>query len=562
MIETATPDPGDSLQPQYEAALRQMPAGVILAEVPSGRWLLVSERVEEIWRRRLEPVERLEVDDREGYGPDGHRYDAADWPLARAVRRQERIDGEEIEIVRGDGSRGILEVSAVPVRDPAGRIVCAVEKSLDVTGQRRRERLRRFLSEASALLASSLDYEVTLRNVARLAVPSLADWCAVDLLRDDGTIERLAAEHVDERKARAAQEIARRYPVDPKAAVGVARVLRTGEPELHRAVDTGLLEQVADDPAHLRLLRASGIRSAIIVPLTARDRRLGAMLFVSTRPDRLYDDEDLAFAQDLGVRAAAAIDNARLYRQSQEANRAKADFLAIVSHELRTPLTAVIGYSELLAMGVPDALTTRQQEQVERIEVSARHLLQLIEEILTMASLETGTLRIRPDRVTLDEVLRKAEVIARPLAEAKGLTLRVPRAGIDIVTDPERLLQVLLNLLSNAVKFTPAGGVELETSVRGGRVRLTVRDTGIGLSDEHRSRIFDPFWQAEQPITRTVGGTGLGLSIARRLAEALGGAVSVESTPGEGTTFMIDLPLRPRGSAGNARAAAHLPDRG
>ncbi|HET7322169.1 MAG TPA: HAMP domain-containing sensor histidine kinase [Longimicrobiaceae bacterium] len=245
-----------------------------------------------------------------------------------------------------------------------------------------------------------------------------------------------------------------------------------------------------------------------------------------------------------GGRGAAG-ERAPLHRDPEDALHAQDDFLAVVSHELRTPLTAIIGYAELLELGIPEKLTERQREQVERIEISARHLQNLIEEILAVASLRSGADRVHRERVEIAELLHDAEVITRPLADEKGVALEMEPApeGLTVESDAHKLLQVLLNLLSNAVKFTDEGSVRVSTQREGAGVKVRVADTGIGIDLEQRERIFEPFWQVEQPITRKTGGTGLGLTISRRLIELLGGTLEVESTPGEGSVFTVRIPL-------------------
>jgi signal transduction histidine kinase len=340
--------------------------------------------------------------------------------------------------------------------------------------------------------------------------------------------------------------LAHRCPKNPEAPGGVARVLRTGEAEL-ALEDTGQsLEAVAADAEQLGLLRALRACAVMIVPLVARGKTIGALTFVSVRPQRLYGERDLELAQELATRAALAIDNARLYHETQAASRAKSDFLAIMSHELRTPLTAIIGYAELLELGIPEPVTESQREQIERIEVAARHLQQLIEEILAVASLEAGEAKIRRQEVSVAELLHRAEVIIRPMAMAKELRLEVEGLAEPAVveTDPEKLLQVLLNLLTNAVKFTESGSIRLGARVHGGKLELEVDDTGIGVHPRDHDRIFEPFWQVDQPITRRAGGTGLGLTISRRLVDLLAGDIRVESEPQRGSRFLVRVPLR------------------
>ena len=243
--------------------------------------------------------------------------------------------------------------------------------------------------------------------------------------------------------------------------------------------------------------------------------------------------------------AEAAVEQAQAARaEAESANGAKSDFLAVMSHELRTPLAAIMGYQELLADGITGPVTEPQAQQLGRIKASARHLLSLIDEILTFTRLDAGRETVKQEPVDLHEAIRDAVEIVEPLAEAKKLELVAmsPGPGVTIESDPMKLRQILVNLLSNAVKFTDEGRVSVEGKVVGNECHLTVSDTGIGIPEEHLNKIFDPFWQVEQKATRRATGTGLGLTVTRRLANLLGGDVSVNSSPGEGSVFMVMLP--------------------
>jgi signal transduction histidine kinase len=530
-----------------EGVLRQLPIGLVVAELPGGRVVHGSERLAEIWRRPMEPgIAVGEADGWKCFHADGRPYRQEEWPLTRSLESGEVVEQEEIEILRGDGTRGVVLVSSTPLLDAEGTRIGAVATLVDVTEERRMAWERRFLNRASAHLSTSLELGATLRNVARLALPALADWCAVDLLDESGQIKRLVVEHHDPVHMAAAEELERRYPPLLTNRLGVGNVLRTGVAELYTRVEEAVIGEVAQDDRHLQLMREMGIASVMVVPLRARERTLGALVFAVGDPERAYGERQLALAEELALAAAMAIDNARLYQESQAANRAKADFLAVISHELRTPLTAIIGYSELMGLGVPEPISDRQREQVERIELSARHLLQLIEEILTMANLETGQAQVRAATVDVGDLLRRAEAITRPLADAKGLTLDFDPVPDSLVlrADGEKLLQILLNLLSNAVKFTERGGVHVVARAEEDQLAFQIRDTGVGLDREHWAKVFQPFWQVEQPVTRRAGGTGLGLAISQRLIALLGGTIDVESEAGKGSTFTVRVPIR------------------
>jgi signal transduction histidine kinase len=405
------------------------------------------------------------------------------------------------------------------------------------------EERMRLLDEAGRILASSLDYETTVSAVARLAVPKFADWAGVDVVVD-GEIKQLAVAHVDPRKVEWARELSRKYPVDPAARTGVPAVIRTGRPHLTKTVTDEMLAATAVDADHLRMLREIGMYSVVIVPMIARDQVLGAKTLISSNPARHYDERDVSLMMELARRAAMAIDNARLYRAALVANESKAACLATMSHELRTPLTAIIGYEELLADGIPGPVNETQKQQLQRIKVSAMQLLSLIDEILLFARVESGRETARIEPVVAKGAIDDAIALVTPSAEDRSLT--ITRGPVDpslmLRTDPGKLRQMLVNLIANAVKFTAKGGVTVRAKALGDSVIFEVQDTGIGITNEQMKHLFDPFWQADQLTTRQAGGSGLGLAVTKRLANLLGGDITVESRPQEGSIFRVTLP--------------------
>ena len=289
--------------------------------------------------------------------------------------------------------------------------------------------------------------------------------------------------------------------------------------------------------------------SARVLRVTDRKR---AELFVRERDARMGAERMRQDAESAKSEADAA------RAEAESANGAKSDFLAVMSHELRTPLSAIMGYQELLADGITGPINEQQAQQLGRIKASARHLLSLIDEILTFTRIDAGREEITLEFVSLAALLEPAAEIVEPLARAKNLHIEVmlPPNPIMIETDPVKVRQMIVNLLSNAVKFTDSGRIILTGDQKGDQLVISVEDAGIGIASEHFDRIFEPFWQVEQKATRRAGGTGLGLTVTRRLALLLGGDVSVKSAPGEGATFTICLPIRPSESPLIARAAA------
>ena len=413
------------------------------------------------------------------------------------------------------------------------------------------ERRAAFLAEASSILvASSLDFESTVRALARLGVSRLADWCAVVAYDAHERLRFVDLSHRDPRIERGIRGM-RGELVPPEETTIVAATSGGDTVRLDKIPETLWNAFDAVSTEGLRSDSAVGV----IVPLLGRGRAIGALLLVSNR--RRYRQDEIAVAEELARRAAIAIDNARLYREAQEANRAKTDFLAIMSHELRTPLNAIMGYTDLLDAEIAGTLTEEQRRQIARVRASARHLLQLIEEILSFARMEAGAEELRLMMMPIDALADEAVAVIAPLANEKNLDVSVRAEGSEgIESDPGKVRQILVNLLSNAVKFTERGSIEVHTYARDGMAYFEVKDTGIGIDRELEQRIFDPFWQAERPTTRRVGGTGLGLSVSIRYARLLGGDLAVRSTPGTGSVFTLKLPLVfPSERAEAARAA-------
>jgi PAS domain S-box-containing protein len=427
----------------------------------------------------------------------------------------------------------------------ASHIAFAISRKRAEAELRENVKAQQLLAEAGALLNSSLDYEETLRSITELAVPAIADWCLVDLTDERGGYHRIAAAAAYDEDKASAQGALRYYPPREDTGYGVAHVALTGEAQLVPNVGDAIVASIARDRVHLELLRSAGISSYMCAPLVTRGRTIGALTFAVSRSGRAYSTGELALAEELARRTAMAVDNARLYREAQEANLAKSQFLATMSHELRTPLNAISGYAELLELELHGPLTSDQREDIARIQRSQRHLLGLINDLLSFARIETGHLELRVEHVSLEEALRVAESLFTPQISAKNLSYERELVVDTLLclADRAKLGQILLNLLSNAVKFTPEGGdLTVTCELRDGGVAVHVRDSGPGIPLQKLEAIFQPFVQLHAPLTRVTEGTGLGLAISRELARAMGGDVTVSSEVGSGSTFTLTLP--------------------
>ncbi len=434
------------------------------------------------------------------------------------------------------------------LRDELQAKAAQLEENLEELEAARRRSA--FLADVSKRLAVSLEYEETLATVARLAVDGFADYCIVYLVDPDQSIRRAAIAHRDPAQEAIARALQHHPPPDPGGPHPVAKVLRTGRPELVPDVGEEWLATATHSHEHREIVRKLGPTSFLVVPLVARGRVLGAISFALATPGRRHGPADLAMAEDLARRAAVAVDNARLYREAQEAIRARDDFLARASHELRTPLTIIKGH--LTLMSRRQASLDAEAERLVRIALRhADQMTRLLTDLLDASRLAAGRLALDLEPLELGAVAAEGLAQAAPLAAEKGLVLvNAVEPGLSLLGDRLKLEQMLVNLLTNAIKHTPAGGtIRVEGAASGREAELRVRDTGAGIPREHLERIFEPFFQVGSASGRRKAagqGAGLGLAIVRRLVELHGGRIWAESEgPGRGSTFVVRLPVAP-----------------
>ena len=525
--------------------------------------------------------------------------------LLERLQRGERIDHYETQRLHRDSTRLKVSLTISPIRDSTGLIIGASKIARDITARKQAEVAQHFLAEASTLLASSLDPATQLEQLAHLIVPTLADWCCVDILHDDGQIHRLAVVHADPTKAALAEQLRQQYAVlTPDAPHTLAQVLRTGQSWFDPAVSATRLRAEARDAAHWTLVQALGFQSEIVVPLLARGRVLGTITCVRSEGVRRYSAADLALAEELARRAALAFDNARLYqeaRASQEAlqqahavleqrvaertaalehemaERQQAEaqlrqqqtvlfqheklaamgtMLASVAHELNNPLAVIMMEADLLHEERQDNV---QAEPVKAIMQAAERCMRIVRNFLTLARQHP------PERqnVALNTAVRGA-------MELLVYGLQVDTITVDwqlapdlpmLWADPHQLHQVIVNLVTNAhhalreVPLPRRLTLTTRYDPRGTGVVLEVADTGPGIPPALQARLFEPFFTTKPPGV----GTGLGLPLCRGIIEEHGGSISVESQPGQGTVFRVVLPVPAEASTGRAPSSPDTP---
>ena len=479
-----------------------------------------------------------------------------------------RAGGElpyEITVIKRDGSTVGVEVRGrstvyqgrsvrvASIRDISDRRQLEQKKQQLVHEQAARaaaetaERRAAFLAEASRVLGMSFDYHTTLEQLVRLAVPTLADYCLVDVVESDGGFSRLGIAHVDPEKEALLREETRFAAGVVSGSHPVMRVLTTGRSDIVGDISPELIATSAIGESHHEILKQLAPRSLMCVALKVSGKIAGALTLVMSDSGRRYHREDLAHAEELARRAALAVENARLYHEAGAATRARDEVLAVVAHDLRNPLSTILMSCAVLLDGVAPLeanadTTSADRRPVVLMRRAAERMQRLIQDLLDVKRIESGRLGVEPRAELLGNVISEAVDMLRPLADSNGLGLfnEVPSDLPAALIDPPRIQQVLSNLVGNAIKFTPRGGrVAVRAEALADAVRLAVSDSGPGIGADQLPHIFGRFWQAKPTDRR---GIGLGLAIAKGIVEAHGGRIWVESQLGQGSTFYFTVP--------------------
>ncbi len=474
--------------------------------------------------------------------PDGTPFPKEACPISRAAAEGRAVHVRNEVLWRRDGTSFPVAYASSPVRRD-GEVIGAVVRFTDVTEQKRAEDGLQLLAESGRVLSTSLEVEETLETIARIAVPQLAEMGMVDVI-EEGEVRRIAASHADER-ASALFERARHFP--PRIGDGgpQAQVMDTGRSLLMRNIDDAWIDRLGRGPEHAQVVRDLAPRSLMVVPLRSRERVLGTLSFIRTAARPCFDDADLELAEELGLRAALAVENARLYDRARSATRARDDMLGVVSHDLRNPIHTVFMSAAFLQDLLPAEGSNVQRTQLAIIRRAAERANRLIQDLLDITHIESGRLSLDREAYGAASIVHEAVEQLDMAAAEKGIALELGEmdGAARVLADRDRVVQALGNLIGNALKFTPAGGRVTVSVQRGDKeVRISVADTGPGIAAEQLPRLFDRFWQAKRADRR---GVGLGLSIVKGIAEAHGGDVQVETEEGAGTTFTLVLPAAP-----------------
>ena len=438
-----------------------------------------------------------------------------------------------------------------PRFNPDGSFAGFIGSCINISERKRTEESLRFLAEASTILASSLDYRTTLNSVARLIVPTLADWCAVHIVEAPGEFTQVAVAHIDPTKIEWAYELQQKYPTDPNAPTGLPYVLRTGASEIYPDISEEMLVAIAKDDEHLATVRAIGFSSAMIVPMIAREQVVGAITIVAAESGRRYTQDDLALAEDLARRAAVAVDNARLFQAAQDATVARDRFLAIAAHELRSPLTSTKGFAQLLLRRAKRQPGSEEWiAPLTTIDNQVNKVATLVSRLLDVARIQEDRLELQLEPGDLLEIVREAVVEQQLVAEDRQIVLTADLRELPGAWDRTRLGQVLTNLLDNALKYGPSDApVTVDLRRTDDEALISVHDEGVGIPPASQAHLFERNFRSRAATQSTSEGMGLGLYVAKGIVDAHGGRIWIDSHRGDGTTFYVALPLKPRPAA-------------
>src|SRR5689334_3217520 len=421
-------------------------------------------------------------------------------------------------------------------RQAQERIALVEEKAAREAAERASRRLA-FLAEASATLASSLDLEATLRELARLAVPRFADVSIVSLLAADGQAKR--------------HEMAWRTG-EAEVPLLNASLTELGEAPLDELVglvqSSGKPETIERDPgdaaSRIALPRGLSAHALMLVPLVVRGRRLGVLTLGLEAAARSFEADTHAMVAELAARGATALDNALLFRKIQDEDQRKNEFLAMLAHELRNPLAPISNAVHILR--VSDGEADKLAWARELIARQLKQLVRLVDDLLDVSRITRGKIELKIEAVDVGQVAAAAIETSKPNIDGNRhtLSIQLPSEKLHVRGDFARVSQILSNLINNAAKYTPKGGrISLSAAREDDQVVFRVRDSGVGIPPEFLGTIFDPFTQVDRTLARSHGGLGIGLTLVRRLVEMQNGHVSVRSEGrNRGSEFTVRLP--------------------
>ncbi len=464
--------------------------------------------------------------------------------IVKKVKESKNMGRYELVGIKKDGEYFEMSLSISPMKNSSGKVIGASTIIRDVTERNRRQALEQHMAEASSILASSLNYRATLAQIAQLAVPEVADWCAIDLLEGD-QIEQLVIAHSDPEIVSLAQEWRKFFPISINDPHGIGLALRSGKSQVYPIITDQMIQKAAKNKHQLEILKSIAFRSSMVIPFSIRDKVIGSITYVFTQSsDRHFNRGDVAYAEELADRIAVSIDNAKLFAASEEAVRARDEFLSIASHELKTPITSIKAFIQILQLHFKKRNDPESEKLLQRAEVQVSRLISLISDLLDVTKIQAGKLAFHWEKCDLESII--SEVVADFETTTKTHTIVKEGSSKKLVEcDCQRIAQVLNNLISNAIKYSPhANKVIVTVSSTAKEVIVHVTDFGFGIPKEKQSHVFERFFRGEDEHYSKLASLGLGLYISAEIVHRHRGRIWLESKEGEGSTFSFALPFK------------------
>lgn len=509
-------------------------------------------------RDQMKMIEGMEIGAAEARHFEDHRYydeegDLLAYPKESAVERALRGEETHDLVIEHrnirDRKHQWLRINCVPFFDKDGAFSYGVISYQDISARKAREERFNFLLNTIKILSVTADFEERLKEKARLAVPSLADWCAIDIANDDGTTTRKALIHRDPKRLEWIKEVEKKYPRDPRVESGPERVIRTGTAEFMPHLSPALIDELLDKlPIEVSdEMRADvhslQLTSTITLPIMGKGNKVyGVMSLAYAESGRQYTPEDFDFFKQYAQHLAVLLENARLYDEISRREAGKDAFLASLSHELRNPLAPIKSALELLRIQNRDPLL---MGEIDIVHHQFDHMAKLLNDLLDTTRYISGKFTLDKEPLELSKVTRTVVDAMQPIAEKAGIGLRVSYHSepLTFLGDRTRLEQAITNIISNAIKFTPRGGIiRIDHTLEGDTIRLTISDTGVGITADEMRHIFEPYYQGERMRAGNTG-LGVGLRLVHEIVRLHGGTIVAESEgPGKGSRFVISLP--------------------
>lgn len=539
---------------RFQAVFEQSPLSIQIV-TKHGKTILVNKAYQELWSISDEVVKNFVLKE----------YNMLHDPVleksGELVNIRKAFQGETVNVkeflydpavmgVKGRPryARGVL----YPLKDSFGEVKEVVIIHQDVTEQvkasqakDREDALKGFMTQVKSHLMTSIEYEKVIARIAEASIPFLADGCMFDIV-EGNEIKRITMKHRDPIKQAFMNELQVKYPPTIDSPQPTSRCIRTGQPEFLKIIDPEIIKNNTFDNKHFELITSIDIQSHISVPLIIRGRVIGALnLFVGkNRP--AFDDRDFAVFQELARHASLAVDNARLYRDSKNAIQLRDDFISIASHELRTPITSLNLQLEVLTNIVEELPQDLESAKLMHkffgnTKTQLKRLTRLVDDMLDISRISTGKLSLNLKNVYMNQlILDLLDRFKDQLLTQNVETKFFHEEDVTLVCDPERMDQVITNFMTNAIRYGGKTPIHVHLEHCENFVTIKVKDHGRGISKNDQERIFKRFERAH--TEDDVNGLGLGLYINQQIIEEHKGKILLESEPGKGSTFIVQIP--------------------